>query len=92
VRQTVNLLAAFLFVLSIAAGCASHTKTVRTQTVQYPTETVGHSEPVVVEKQTTTTTEARDESGGLLSGSIHAMGEILALPFRLTGGLIKLIF
>jgi len=97
VRKVVNQSAVVLFALSIGAGCASHTKTVRTQTVQYPAELEGQSapvaaDPVVVEKQTTTTTETQGESSGLLSGTVHVMGEILALPFRLVAGMISLMF
>jgi len=50
------------------------------------------ADPVVVEKQTTTTTETQGESSGLLSGTVHVMGEILALPFRLVAGMISLMF
>jgi hypothetical protein len=29
---------------------------------------------------------------GILSGTIHAIGFILALPFKIIGGLIQIIF
>lgn len=92
-RKVINLLIVLLFALSVGGGCASHTKTVRTEAVQYPAETVQHpTETAVVERQTTETTETRGESVGLLSGTVHVVGQVLALPFRLAGGLIGLIF
>ena len=48
-RKVVNQSAVVLFALSIGAGCASHTKTVRTQTVQYPAELEGQSAPVAAD-------------------------------------------
>jgi hypothetical protein len=33
-----------------------------------------------------------EESGGLVSGTVNAVGEIVALPFRAVGGLIRAIF
>ncbi len=96
-----HLAIVLLFVLSVGVGCSSYSKSVRTETVQYPVEsdyrvadTNGRSrEPVVVEKRTEeTTTETRRESGGLLSGAVHVVGETLALPFRAVGGLLGVIF
>jgi len=50
-------------------------------------------EPTVVEKETTVeTTEARERSGGVLSGTVDVAGEVIALPFRVVGGLISAIF
>lgn len=43
----------------------------------------------------TTTTETHETNGpdvGIISGTIHAVGFILALPFKIVGGLIQLIF
>ena len=43
--------------------------------------------------KTTTTTEARPAGHpGLISSTIHAIGWVIALPFRLVGGLIGWIF
>ncbi len=85
----------------IGAGCSTYSKTSRTETVQYPAESVQDftdsdrsvKEPVVVEsKSEETTTEAKGESAGLLSGTMHVVGQALALPFRAVGGLIGLVF
>ncbi len=85
-----------LVAVSVAWGCARQTKTVRTEaTVRYPVDTTQRTtEDVVVEKQTITTTTSvpSRQPRGVLSTAIHVVGEIFALPFRLIGGLIRLIF
>ncbi len=92
-RKGSHLFVALLLALSIGAGCSSQTKTVRTETTQYPTETLQNpTEPAAVNRQTTTTTETRRESGGLVSGTVHAVGQVIALPFRIVGGVIETIF
>lgn len=78
-------------------GCATQSaRTVKTETTQYSTQDDERAaEPVKVEKQTTETTESNktsSESTGIVSGAVHATGEILALPFRAVGGLIRVIF
>jgi len=79
-----------ILALSLGVGCASNSKTVRTETVEYP---AGQASPGVVERQTTTATETQNgSSGGILSGTVNVIGEILALPFRLVGGLFRIIF
>jgi hypothetical protein len=84
--------------LSVVTGCAAQSaKTVKTETVEYSArQDPDAAEPAVVEKQVTqreeTTTKTEQDSGGLLSGTVHAAGQIIALPFRLVGGLIGLMF
>ncbi len=74
--------------LAVVMGCASQTKTVRTETDIYRP-----GEPTVVQKETTVTEHADAGSrSGLLSGTVNLVGEVLALPFRVVGGLIRLIF
>lgn len=53
--------------------------------------------PVTQQSQTTTTstdTAAETKAGhpGILSSTVHAIGWVIALPFRLVGGLIGWIF
>jgi hypothetical protein len=76
------------FLTVIAGGCAANRKTVRTETTTYPAgETRG------VERETTvTTTESEGQSGGLISGTVDAAGEVISLPFRAVGGLARAIF
>jgi hypothetical protein len=87
-----------LFFLSILAACSTQsTKTVETdKTVHYSAETdPGPSRPVLTEERSSKTEETKKSdgpSGGLLSGSVHVVGEALALPFRAVAGLINLAF
>ena len=81
-----QLLFSSLLVLSLGAGCSTQTRTVTSETRQYPTETA-------VESRTeTTTTETRGESGGVLSSTVDVVGDVLSLPFRAVGGLLRGIF
>ena len=96
-RVTESVLIA-LFSLVVLAGCASQSaKTVETEkTVRYAAESdKAASAPVVTEKQTTRTEEkskSPGQSGGLLSGTVEVVGDVLALPFRAVAGLIDLVF
>jgi hypothetical protein len=49
----------------------------------------------IEERRTTKTVEVREDDDaprGVLSTTVHFLGEIIALPFRLVGGLIRAIF
>jgi len=86
---SVLLLAGLLATVSVAVntGCSS---TTTTHTVERPA-TNEEGAP----QTETTTTETHETSGpgvGILSGTIHVIGMILALPFKIIGGLIELIF
>ncbi len=99
-RITVQLFILLLLVGSIGMGCSSVSKTTRTEketTVTHPadqTATTFHpTEKTVVEKETTTETEAQSAGGGgVLSTTVDVVGEILALPFRIVAGLLRAIF
>jgi hypothetical protein len=69
--------------LTTGFGCSTHSRTVTTETREYPPS---------VERRTETTTESRSESGGVLSSTVDVVGEVVALPFRAVGGLIRGIF
>jgi hypothetical protein len=85
------LLACFLAIATGGAtsGCSSSTTTT-TRTTEQPSSEGG----TTVQTTETKTTESQNSGPGLgiLSGTIHAIGFILALPFKLVGGLIQLIF
>jgi hypothetical protein len=87
-----------LFSLSMLAGCAAQsTKTVETEkTVHYTAESdQGQPRPAVTEERSSKTEDTKKSDGpsvGLLSGSVHVVGEALALPFRAVAGLINLAF
>lgn len=96
-RKVAQSIVVLLFALSVVVGCSTQSaKSVETEkTVQYSERSQRPTEPVVVEKQTTKTeetTKTQGESVGLLSGTVHVVGQALALPFRLVGGLIGLAF
>ncbi|MGH7874026.1 MAG: hypothetical protein ACREQO_17635 [Candidatus Binatia bacterium] len=62
----------------------------------HPTDEVAYDhrtgEPVTVERRTTTTNESTSEDTGILSGTVNVIGEVIALPFRAVGGLVRAIF
>ena len=72
-----------IVVLTTGVGCSTHSRTVTTETRDYPAG---------VDRTTETTTETRSESGGVLSSTVDVVGEAIALPFRAVGGLIRGIF
>jgi hypothetical protein len=84
--RTNHFIVAGFLVLSLGAGCSTQTKTVSSETRQYP------SEATVESRTETTTTETRGESGGVLSSTVDVVGDVLSLPFRAVGGLLKGIF
>lgn len=85
-RKLSNLCWSLLLVAGMATGCATHRTT--TQEVAYDRRT---GEPVTVERHTTTTTDATEDTG-VLSGTVNVIGEVIALPFRAVGGLVRAIF
>ena len=85
-RKFSNLCLSLFLVAGLAAGCSTHRTT--TQEVAYDRRT---GEPVTVERHTTTTTESSDDTG-VLSGTVNVIGEVISLPFRAVGGLVRAIF
>jgi type IV pilus biogenesis protein CpaD/CtpE len=75
-----------LILVAALAGCSTHRTT--TEEVAYDRRT---GEPVNVERHTTTTTESSDDTG-VLSGTVNVVGEVISLPFRAVGGLLRAIF
>jgi hypothetical protein len=89
-RPIATLLLALMLALdggTATISCSTQTTTT-TRTIDRP------GEEGTVQSETTTT-ESTDHSGpgiGILSGTIHAIGFVLALPFKLIGGLLTIIF
>jgi hypothetical protein len=84
---TVLIAATLVFGAGTATtGCSNHTTTTRT------VEQHGDGETAV--KTETTSTENDDDGGGggIISGTIDVIGFIIALPFKIVGGLIEIIF
>ena len=84
-RKNYLIVVGFL-VLGLSTGCSTQTKTVTTETREYP------SNSTVENRMETTTTETRGESGGVLSSTVDVVGDVLSLPFRAVGGLLEGIF
>jgi hypothetical protein len=81
-----RLVLALIFAANIAGGCSTH-RTV-TNEVTYDD---GTGRPVTVERETRTT-ETGTEDEGALSGTVNAVGDVISLPFRAVGGLLRAIF
>ena len=82
-----NLCLSLLLVAGLAGGCSTHRSS--TQEVVYDRHT---GEPVTVERQTTTTRTDATEDTGVVSGTVNVIGEVISLPFRAVGGLVRAIF
>lgn len=81
-----RLRSALIFATSIAGGCSTHTTV--TKEVAYDDRT---GRAVTVERETTTT-QTGTEDEGALSGTVTAVGEVISLPFRAVGSLLRAIF
>jgi len=94
-RHVLYLMTAGMLLVSGPLGCAgSRTTTVKTEErVQRPGVMVG-TEGVRVGKETTTTTVTQhpQESRGVLSTTVHFLGEVISWPFRLVGALLRALF
>ena len=91
-RAPMLLLVCFLTLTAVSAtsGCSSSTTTT-TRTTEQPSSEGGTTTVQTTETKTTEQ-QTSGPSVGILSGTIHAIGFILALPFKIIGGLIQLIF
>lgn len=93
-RRILMMAAGVILAANLGLGCASHTKTVRHETVEYPSDTTTEAgdSPRVVERDTTTEDTESDHHGGVISTTVDFLGEVIAFPFRLVGGIISAIF
>ena len=85
--KALRLLCSLVLIANLAVACSTHR---RVETVQYEDRYTG--EPVVVERHTTATESSTSDDTGVISGTFNALGEIIALPFRVVGGLVRAIF
>ena len=76
----------------LSVGCATQSRTVRTETTYEPVPAYASEAPTARTTTTETHTETQQESGGLLSGTVDIVGKTIALPFRVVGGLVDLVF
>lgn len=93
-RRSARSLAVVLLIAVLGAGCASRTKTVVSSRTVHAAAAPQPQAPssTVVERETATTTTTPAEPRGVLSTVVHVIGEIIALPFRLIGGVLRAIF
>ena len=95
-----------LLVAVMGLGCAGTHKTTTTETVvAYPgggdqvtttevSTSADQQNSGVIEKSvtSTTTTDTKSENPGILGSTLHAIGYVIALPFKIVGGLVRMIF
>lgn len=74
------------FVVTLMVSCSTQREV--TRDVTYDART---GEPVRVERETTRTTDTTQDTG-VLSGTVNVIGEVISLPFRAVGGLVRAIF
>ncbi len=86
-------LTGLLMIAAAGAGCARRTTVPQTYTRESSTTTPGAVSQTTETRTTVTETRVdEDAPRGVLSTTVHFIGEILALPFRLVGGLLRAIF
>ena len=74
-------------------GCARERHTVRTDTTVVQPSSSSTTGAVITEEHTVHShVETEEPRRGFLSGLVHVVGEIIALPFRLVAGLFEAIF
>jgi hypothetical protein len=102
--RAVFILMALLFFLQVL-GCATRSQTTHVRSTNDPADatvtttsddgttrtTVRDNDEQVTTAKTTTTTETAGD-GGIFGGVFHLLGEVLAFPFRVIGGVFDAIF
>ena len=93
-RKFLGLSAVLLGLTLTGLSCSSTHKTTTTETTVTSSaeEAAAVSTPVDQQTSTTTTTETKAEHPGVLSSTFHAIGDVIALPFIIIGGLFRIIF
>lgn len=97
------LFLALLLILGGVSGCAGgKTTTVTTTTVTRPSQTdlspaataysQGTAAPGQETTVTTTTTEEKESSPGVVGSAFGLVGAVIALPFRVVGGVLGAVF
>ena len=77
------------------AGCASETKTIRVEDRVQPVSDISANPNQPISTTVTrkmTIVQRHPESRGLLSTTVHFLGDVIAFPFRLIGGLLHVLF
>lgn len=78
--------------LSMLTSCSS--KKTTTETVVVEESRLRYNEDTPATKTITTSTETEESAscGGILSCTVDGIGTVIALPFRLVGAIIGIIF
>jgi hypothetical protein len=84
--RVLRLVCSLVLIANLAVACSTQR---RVDTVYYEDRYTG--EPVVVERHTATESSTSNDTG-VISGTFNVLGEIIALPFRAVGGLVRAIF
>lgn len=97
--QILGLFLMALLALFLTTGCAGKSRTykeTRTVTAQPSASESTTSASSVSTESTTTVEQTETPEGsrpqGVLSGVVHAVGQIIAFPFKVIGGIIGAIF
>jgi hypothetical protein len=92
-RLAITLFVALTLVAGGVTSALATDTTTTTRTVERPS--AGVQRVAQTETETTETTESKESDDphyGIISGTVHAIGWVIALPFRIVGGLIRVIF
>ena len=103
-KKCIFLVLTILF-FSVGLGCASTQEIKKTETiVTYPNEaavndgeqrtttTVSTSAVAKNKEVVEKTSELKAEHPGIISSTFHAIGYVIALPFIIIGGVLRMIF
>ena len=83
-RYTIAILA----FVACTAACSAHRETVTTERVRTSDDDVR-----VVERTTSSThTDDDDDDDGIVGGTVGFVGDVVAFPFRVVGGVVDTIF
>ncbi len=96
-RKFCYSISVFLCALLFLTGCATHTKTHHETTTTTSNTTDNDNIDVSDNERETTTVEEEtttksDSGGGIISGTFHVIGKILAFPFKMIGAALEAIF
>ena len=95
-----NIMSSFVLILLITSftGCTSYHRTTSTTTqtataspadnTEVSTETTKQTSAV----KTETTTETTPQKHGVIGGLFYFIGEVIAFPFKVIGGILDAIF
>ena len=87
-KKSAFLMLVFVIAGSLVAGCSSHSHSYDKST----TTNAAGQQTVVVEKEQTSATAESHGHTGILGGTFHLVGEILAFPFEVIAGAFRFIF